>query len=398
MSRPAGRSAAIAILVAAELAGMNPWFMANAVLPDMLRGLEVDAVLTGLLGSAVQAGFVAGALAIAITGLADRRDPRRIFCVAAIFAGLFNAGLVIVPPAGAEAVMLRFLTGVCLAGVYPVGMKIAVGWGTANRGLLVGLLVAGLTAGKSGPYLLAFLGGADWRLAVLSSSVIAAVGGLAILATSLGPDHRTAPAFNPRAIVIAWTDGRIRAAYLGYFGHMWELFAFWAWAGVIATASYGTTLAAGEAISLGKLTAFLAVALGAPFCILAGLIGDRIGKAEVTIVSLAASCLFGLITALAFGGPVWLVMLLLILWGIAIIPDSAQYSALVADYAPPELSGSLLTLQTALGFTLTIFTVQAMPIAAAAVGWPLVLALLAVGPALGILAMLPLRRRKVAVD
>jgi len=397
MSRPAGRSASIAILVLAEMAGMNPWFMANAVLPDMLRGVTVDGLQVGLLGSAVQAGFVAGALAIAITGLADRRDPRVIICVAAILAGVFNAGLVVVPPAGAEAITLRFLTGVCLAGVYPVGMKIAVGWGTANRGLLVGLLVAGLTAGKSGPYLLAFIGGADWRLAVLASSAIAVIGGFAVLATGLGPAHRTAPRFDPRAIVIAWTDRRIRGAYLGYFGHMWELFAFWAWVGAIATASF-TAFGAESAVGLGKFTAFLAVFLGAPVCVVAGLYADRIGKAEVTIVSLVASCLLGLMTALAFGGPLWVVMLLLILWGIAIIPDSAQYSALVADFSPPELSGSLLTLQTALGFTLTIFTVQAVPLAAAALGWPLVLALLAIGPALGILAMLPLRRRAVATD
>ena len=271
-------------------------------------------------------------------------------------------------------------------------MKIAVGWGRRNRGLLVGLLVAGLTAGKSGPYLLAFLGGADWRIAVLSSSALAATGGLSVLAVRLGPDHSRAASFSPRAITLAWTDRRIRAAYFGYFGHMWELFAFWAWVAAAATISYAASLPLEDAQSLAKLTAFLAVFLGAPVCILAGYFGDRWGKAEVTMVSLLASGALAVATALAFGGPVWFVFLLFVLWGVAVIPDSAQYSALVADYAPPHLAGSLLTLQTALGFTLTILTVQLVPVIAAVIGWPWVLALLALGPAFGIVSMLPLRR------
>jgi MFS family permease len=389
-----GRVVAITILVIAEMAGMNSWFMANAVLPDMLREVPVGPGVQALLASAVQAGFVVGALTIAGTGVADRYDPRRLFMAAAVAAGACNAMLALVPVAGWEAILLRLLTGICLAGVYPVGMKIAVGWGARNRGLLVGLLVAGLTAGKSGPYLLAWLGGPDWRLAVLASSAVAAVGGLAVLAVDLGPAHAQARQFQIRAIAIAWTDRRIRSAYFGYLGHMWELFAFWAWVAAAATASFAVTTPAAAAEGLGKLTAFLAVFLGAPACIAAGLFADRMGKAEVAIFAMVASALLALLSAFSFGGPVWLTATLLVLWGIAIIPDSAQFSALVADYAPPEISGSLLTLQTALGFTLTIATVQVVPMAADAFGWQAVLAALALGPAFGIVAMLPLRRRR----
>jgi MFS family permease len=388
------RTVAIAILVLAEMAGMNPWFMANAVLPDMLRGAAVGPGLQALLSSAVQAGFVIGALLIAGTGIADRVDPRRLFAAAALVAAICNAALIAVPVAGWAAVLLRLLTGVCLAGVYPIGMKIAVGWGARNRGLLVGLLVAGLTAGKSGPYLLAWLGGPDWRLAVLASSVIAALGGLAVLAVGLGPAHAQTRSFDIRAIAVAWTDRRIRSAYLGYLGHMWELFAFWAWVAAAAAASFAVTIPVAEAEGLGKLTAFIAVFLGAPACVAAGVYADRVGKAEAAILALAASCTLALLSALSFGGPVWFTAAVFILWGIAVIPDSAQFSALVADHAPPEIAGSLLTLQTALGFTLTIATVQVVPLAAATFGWPAVLAALALGPACGIVAMLPLRRRR----
>lgn len=386
------------ILVLAEAAGMIPWFTAAAVLPDMAREGGIPASDLALLSSSVQAGFVVGALIIAFTQLADRIDPRRLFCGCAVGAAVANGLMVAVPVGGEIAIVLRLLTGALLAGVYPIGMKIAVGWGTRDRGLLVGLLVGALTLGKSAPYLLAFLGGTDWRLAILGSSVIAGLGGIAVLASSLGPGHATAASFDPRAITLAWTDRRIRSAYMGYFGHMWELFALWAWAGTAASISYAYTLEQASAESLGKLTAFLAIALGAPVCIIAGRYADRIGKAEVTIIAMGASGAAAIATAVTFGGPVWLTFVLIIIWGVAVIPDSAQFSALVADYSPPSLAGSLLTLQTALGFTLTIFTVQAMPVAAEMFGWPTVLAGLAIGPAIGILAMRPLRRSVMEYD
>jgi len=386
----------ISLLVLAELAGMSLWFTSAAVLPDMAREGAIEPVRQALLSSAVQAGFVVGALVVSISGVADRFDPRRVFAISALLAALANASLLVTVLGGDLAISARFATGALLAGVYPVGMKIAVGWGTRDRGFLVGLLVGALTLGNGVPYLAAFLGGAEWRATVVAISVLAGAGGLIVLAAGLGPHHAKAPRFEPGAIRIAWTERRIRDAYLGYFGHMWELFAMWAWIGVASAVSYGATLDTAAAESLAKLTAFLAIGLGAVTCVVAGRVADRVGKAEVTIIAMAVSGTAAVLTALTFGGPVWLTFTLIMVWGIAVIPDSAQFSALVADASPPHFAGSLMTFQTAIGFALTIATVQVAPILADAFGWPVVLAGLAIGPAFGIVAMMPLRRSRTA--
>lgn len=365
--------------------------MTAAVLPDLVADLGLSARRQSLLSSSVQAGFVVGALVIAITGLADRLDPRRLFATCAFGTALANAALLVVDLSGTTALALRFATGALMAGVYPVGMKIAVGWGTKDRGLLVGALVGALTLGKSIPYGLAWLGGADWQLTLGIGSVVAACGAGLVLFTSLGPHYAKAAGFNPRAIAVAVTDTRIRSAYLGCFGHMWELYIFWAWIGAAAIASYEIA-GYSDPVGLGKLTAFLAIAAGAPACVLAGRWADRIGKAQIASGAMIASGALALVTAASFGGPVWLTFVLIIAWGIMVIPDSAQFSAMVADHAPPEWTGSLLTLQTALGFLLTVVTVEFAPTIANNYGWPTLLAALAIGPALGTWALRPLTR------
>lgn len=390
--QPSPKAVAILILVVAEMAGMSLWFVSAAVLPDMAREGDIAAHRQALLSSAVQAGFVAGALAVAISGLADRLDPRRVIAVCASAAALANLGLLVAPLGGDMAIALRFLTGALLAGVYPIGMKIAVGWGTRDRGLLVGVLVGALTAGKAMPYLAAWVGGTDWRPAIVMISALALAGGLLAMAVRLGPHHARSQRFEPAAIRLAWTMPNIRRAYLGYFGHMWELFAMWAWIGTALIASYSVSMDALRAESLAKISTFLAIGLGAFACVPAGWYADRVGKAEVTIAALAVSGSAAVLTAVSFGGPPWITFVLVVIWGIAVIPDSAQFSAIVADNAPADMVGSLLTLQTAIGFALTIVTVQVTPMAAAAFGWPIVLAALALGPAVGIAAMMPLRR------
>jgi MFS family permease len=380
----------ITLLVLAEIAGMSLWFASAAILPDMVRESGIDAMRQAMLSSGVQLGFVAGALAVAASGLADRFDPRRVFAVCSVLAALCNAALLVVPIGGTIAVLLRFSTGLLLAGVYPVGMKIAVGWGTKDRGLLVGLLVGALTIGSALPHLAAYFGGADWRSVIVATSVLALLGGLLVLLCGLGPHHARAPRFSTRAVALAWSNRRIRLTYLGYFGHMWELYAMWAWVGAAAAASYGALLGEAEATRLAKLTAFLAIALGGLTCAPAGALADRIGKAQVTIIAMALSGSAAIATALSFGGPIWLTFGLIVIWGIFVIPDSAQFSALVADASPPDLAGSAMTLQTALGFALTAVTVQVTPLLAHAYGWPAVLAGLAIGPVVGIAAMMRL--------
>ena len=387
----AGKRRSVVLLALAAVLSMSLWFVSAAILPEIVAEGGLAPGRAAALSSAVQIGFVIGAVALAVHGTADRHDPRRVILVSALIAAAANLALLVTPLGGVEQIGLRALTGAGLAGVYPVGMKVLVGWGTRDRGALVGLFVGALTVGSALPHLLAFFGGPDWRATVVATSALAVLGGLLGGGAGLGPHHARSARFDPGALRLAWTDRRVRLAYAGYLGHMWELYAFWAWIGAAAAASFAPRLGEG-ALPAARLVAFAAIALGGLLCQPAGRLADRIGKARVAELAMQVSGAAGLATALAFGGPVWLVAALVLLWGAAIIPDSAQFSALVADAAPGAHAGSLLALQTALGFTLTFFTVQAVPLVADALGWRATLALLALGPAVGIAAMRRLMR------
>ena len=396
MAKAVGKAGSMALLMLAQVLVLSLWFISAATMPGMLAEVAISPARQAALSSGVQIGFVGGALVSAVLGLADRFDPRALFAGCAVLAAAANAALPVLPVGGDLAIALRVLTGLLLAGVYPVGMKIAAGWGLRDRGFLVGLLVGALTLGSSLPHLLAGLGGADWRVTVYLSAGGALIGGVVVLAVALGPYHARAQGFSLRAVMLAWTDRRIRRAYGGYLGHMWELYALWAWMPVAAAASFAGRMSAAEAQGLATWVTFAAIGLGAVSAVWAGWVAGRFGKANVALWSLVASLFAGLATAASFGGPWGLTAWLFVLWGIAVIPDSAQFSALVADAAPPELAGSLMTLQTALGFLLTFGTVQLAPVLAAEVGWQAVLAALALGPALGIAAIWALREGRVS--
>lgn len=382
----------ITLLLIAEVAAMSLWFVSAAILPDMAREADLTPARQAALSSGVQLGFVIGALVSAIMGIADRFDPRRVFFFSAVTAGLINAVLLITPPGSAAAILARVLTGALMAGVYPVGMKIAVGWGKDDRGFLVSALVAALTLGSALPHLMALTGGSDWRFTVILASTASIFAGVLALFVSLGPYHAIAPRFNPAAIASAWTNKKVRYAYGGYLGHMWELYAMWAWIGVAATASYAATMSGSDARWYGTLTAFLAIAAGGIMCIYAGKMADKVGKGDVAIVAMWVSGLSAIATALTFGGAPWLTFICIMIWGLSIIPDSAQFSALVADASPPDQAGSLMTFQTALGFALTFATVQITPALVSAFGWQVILAGLALGPAFGIWSMRKLKK------
>lgn len=389
---PSNKQRTIILLVVAEIFAMGLWFVSAAILNDLQSTGLVGPALGAWLSSAVPAGFVVGALFVAISGIADRLDPRYVFMASALLGALFNVCVLAFPPGSYLAVVFRFLTGFTLAGVYPVGMKIMVGWGTHDRGWLVGLLVGGLTLGSSAPHLLAWLGGAQWQHTVIAASVFSAVGGVLVLGTQLGPNHARASGFDPAAIADAWTNLSIRRAFGGYFGHMWELYAMWSWLGVASAVSYRVHLPENEATQLAKLTAFVAIGAGALLCPVAGKVADAIGKAKLTIIVLCISGSAALLSAWVFAGPIWIVFAVFVLWGVSVIPDSAQFSALVADLAPAERAGSILTLQTALGFLLTIATVQLTPVVASLITWPGVFIVLALGPIFGIVCMWPLMK------
>jgi len=382
------KARSIALLCLAEVGTMSLWFVSAAVLPEMTAEAGLSEARGAALSTAVQIGFVVGALAFAVLGIADRFDPRRVFLASGLMAAGANALLLVTEIGGVGQIGLRAVTGAALAGVYPVGMKIAVGWGTKDRGFLVGLLVGALTLGSASPHLIALFGGADWRMTVMVASAAAAVGSCLVLLAALGPHHARAARFDPAVIGQAWTNRRVRLAYAGYLGHMWELYAFWAWVGAIAAASFAASGAGlSEAEATARIVAFAAIALGGVACLPVGRVADRIGKARAAQAMMIGSGIAGVASALAFGGGVWPMAVLLILWGIFVIPDSAQFSALVADASPADSVGSLMTLQTALGFTLTAVTVQVTPVLAATLGWPATLAVMALGPLFGIEAM-----------
>lgn len=386
-----GKRASVALLIATQIGVLSVWFSSAAVLGPMGREAGLAPGALAWLSTAVQLGFAGGAVLYALLGLADRYDPRTVFALSALTAAGANAGLLAAPIGGWEAAALRALTGAALAGVYPVGMKIAAGWGARDRALLVSLLIGALSLGAASPHLATLAGGADWRPTILFTSAMAAAGGLGVFGIGLGPHHARAPRLDLGALALAWTDRRIRLAFLGYLAHMWELFALWAWVGVIATAAFAAAeVEAAERWGAG--VAFATIALGGLACAPAGLWAVKAGSARV-----ARACLYGsgagaLLSAAAFGASPWLLSAALILWGIAVIPDSGLYSTLVADAAPPERTGSLLTAQTALGFLLTAVTVQWLPWAAETLGWRATMLVLALGPAVGIRAMTALMR------
>ncbi|MFK7853182.1 MAG: MFS transporter [Granulosicoccus sp.] len=387
------KNRSILLLVLAEVAAMTLWFVSSATLADQQKELTLSDFSSALLTSGVAAGFVVGALYVAISGIADRHDPRRVFAISAILAAAANACLLMVVPGGVVSIALRVFTGFCLAGVYPVGMKIAIGWGQKDRGWLVGLLVGGLTLGSASPHLLAWFGGSNWRLTTAIASALALFAAGLIMLTKLGPHHASQARVTVGQVSLAWTDRRIRRAFIGYLGHMWELYALWAWIAPAAAASYMLQTDAATALEWSKLTAFVAIASGALLCPFAGRYADHLGKAELTIFAMLVSAASALMAAFVFGGPVILVATVFVLWGLSVIPDSAQFSALVADLSPPEMSGSLMSLQTALGFALTILTVQLTPIVVDRFGWPLLFCVLALGPIIGIVSMTGLTRR-----
>lgn len=375
----------IALLVVAEVAAMSLWFTGAALLPGLQAEFALSQSAAGALTSLVQLGFVLGGLGLAVSGLADRFPPQRIFALSALIAGGANAVMLFARPDSPAVWASRMLVGAALAGVYPVGMTIASSFGVKNRGLLIGLLVGALTLGSALPHGARLLGIDDWRTTVWVTSGLGALAALLVLFVRLGPHHKRAARFNPQALRSAWRVRGVRLAYVGYLAHMWELYGFWAW------------IAAALALQMSAFSAsavtFAAIAVGGVTCVLGGQLADRIGRAEVTRLSLAASGFFALATAASLAwGPVALTGALAIAWGATVIPDSPQFSALVADHAPEGEVGSLLALQTALGFALTAVTVQVLPLVADAIGWPAALAVLAAGPAVGFPAMKGLLR------
>ncbi len=385
-----GRS--VGLIALAQVAALALWFSATAVAPDLKaqEGLTADRI--AVLALAVQLGFVAGGLLSAGFCLADRIDPRRLFALGAIAGAGANALFLVLDHSGWLALLSRFAVGAALALVYPVGMKLAASWATkGDAGLLVGVLVGALTLGSAAPHGFAWLGGVDWRSGVTTASVCALAAAGVIGFVRLGPSHKPAARFEPEAALDIVRDRGVRLATLGYLGHMWELYAGWTWIGALMAASFGAVLAPEAATHASKAAAFAVVAVGALGCVAAGWLADRVGRTTVTSVAMAVSGLACIGFSAAFGQAPWMIVALGLVWGVAVIADSAQFSASIAELADPRRVGALLTIQTALGFALTAISIRLLPLWAAQIGWRWAFAPLAIGPFLGVFAMLRLR-------
>ncbi|GAB4536279.1 MAG: MFS transporter [Haliangiales bacterium] len=388
------------LLALAELMAMALWFSASAVVPQLTVDWQLSASEQSWMTMSVQIGFVVGALISALLNLADRVPVRRLFAACALIGALANAAIPLLEPGVMVVLLLRGLTGVVLAGVYPPGMKLVATWCKADRGFGIGLLVGALTLGSALPHLLNGFpifghdGMPPWRLVLLCTSGLAAAA--ALIAVGLvhpGPYLSRGAPFAWRYAAEALRHRPTRLANFGYLGHMWELYAVWTWVPLLLLESYAQ---ASWSVSSARLAGFAVIGVGGAGCIIAGRLADRVGRTTIAIASLMVSGGCCLAAGWLFHEPALLTALCLI-WGFAVVADSAQFSAAVSELCDPRYVGSALTLQTSMGFLLTLFTIRMVPPLTDWLGWTGALAVLALGPIFGGASMLRLRRLPEAV-
>ena len=380
-----GRWRALLVLAIAMVLAMSTWFSASAVVPQLRVRWDLGDAGAAWLTIAVQLGFVAGALVSASLTLADRVRPVTVILSGALLAATANIGLLAVDgPAGAIA--LRGVTGAALAGVYPPAMKAMAAWFRRDRGLALGVMVGALTLGSALPHLVNGLGGLSVEVVVVTTSLLTVLGGLlARFAVPDGPfPFPTAP-FRPRQVVDVLRHRPTRLATAGYVGHMWELYALWAWVVVFLGDSFA---AAGVGPSAwAPLGAFGVIGVGAIGCAVGGRIADRPSRARATRISLAASGAAAALAGFTFGAPPTVTLALTLFWGFWAVADSAQFSTIVTEVADQRFVGTALTLQLALGFALTVVTIWLVPVLESLVTWRWAFLLLLPGPVLGYAAM-----------
>lgn len=380
---------ALALLSVTLVLSMTTWFSASAVIPQLRVEWDLSATAAAWLTIAVQLGFVCGALVSSFLNLSDIISPKHVILGGTIGAATANA-LVELGDAAGVGIALRFATGFFLAGVYPPALKLMATWFQRDRGVALGILVGAIVLGQAMPHLINGLGGLDWRMVIYATSALTLIGGVITeVAVREGPFPFPKAAFDPTQAWRVFANRGVRLASYGYFGHMWELFAMYAWFLLF----FSEALRA-RGVSVGSAAAyatFAVISIGALGCWIGGMLADRWGRTRTTALMMGASASCCVLVGALFGAPTWLLLLVGLVWGFTVVADSAQFSAMVTELADQSYVGTALTVQLAVGFILTVATIWLIPLTADAFGWRWVFVLLAPGPALGVLAMLRLK-------